>query len=117
MEAIVKGIEGSGISVIQAKVSLQTTGLAIQLLKIRDQYKCFVKLIETKVLCALSKKRYEQSKNLTLRKTPVKLLETNVLSIPSKQQYKQSQNLIRRIHLQHQPLRSKRNAKQKTFLK
>ena len=30
----------------QAKVSLQKSGLAGQLLKIKDQYKCLVKLIE-----------------------------------------------------------------------
>ena len=37
---------GSGILVTQAKVSSQIIGLAGQLLKIKDQYECLVKLIE-----------------------------------------------------------------------
>ena len=37
----------SGNLVTQAKVVLQTSGLAIQLLKIKDQFECLVKLIET----------------------------------------------------------------------
>ena len=37
---------GSGILVTQAKVSQQKRGLAGQLLKIKDQYECLVKLIE-----------------------------------------------------------------------
>ena len=37
---------GSEILVTQAKVSLQKSGLAGQLLKINDQYKCLVKIIE-----------------------------------------------------------------------
>ena len=37
---------GSGILVTQANVSLQKSGLAGQLLKIKDQYECLVKLIE-----------------------------------------------------------------------
>ena len=41
-----KVLVGSGILVTQAKVSLQKSGLAGQLLKIKDQYKCLVKLIE-----------------------------------------------------------------------
>ena len=41
-----KIFEGSGILVAQAKVSLQTTDLATQLLKIIDQYKCLVIFIE-----------------------------------------------------------------------
>jgi len=54
----------------QAKVSLQTTGLASQLLKIKDQYECLVKLIERwKVPNTLSKKQCKQSKNLTSEKT------------------------------------------------
>ena len=47
VKAIVKGVEGIGILVTRAKVSLQTTGLATQLLEIKDQYDCLVKLIET----------------------------------------------------------------------
>ena len=39
--------EGFGILVTQAIVSLQTTGLASQLLKIKDQYKCLDKFTET----------------------------------------------------------------------
>ena len=42
-----KSFEGSGILVTQEKVSLQTTGLGTQLLKIEDQYKCLVRFIET----------------------------------------------------------------------
>ena len=41
-----KSFVGSGILVTQAKVSLQKSGLAGQLLKIKDQYECLVKLIE-----------------------------------------------------------------------
>ena len=37
----------SGILVTQATVSLQTTSSATQLLKIKDQYECLVKLTET----------------------------------------------------------------------
>ena len=37
---------GSGISVTQAKVSLQKSGVAGQLLTTKDQYECLVKLIE-----------------------------------------------------------------------
>ena len=37
---------GSGILVTQAKVSLQRSGLAGQLLKIKDQFECLVKIIE-----------------------------------------------------------------------
>ena len=46
MKAIVESFVGSGILVAQAKVSLQKSGLAGQLLKIKDQYECLVKLIE-----------------------------------------------------------------------
>ena len=46
MKAIVESFVGSGVLVTQAKVSLQKSGLAGQLLKIKDQYKCLVKLIE-----------------------------------------------------------------------
>ena len=46
MKAIVKSFIGSGILMIQAKVSLQKSGLAGQLFKIKDQYECLVKLIE-----------------------------------------------------------------------
>ena len=47
MQAIVESFEGSGILVTQAKVSLQTTGLATLLLKIEEQLEYQVKLIET----------------------------------------------------------------------
>ena len=40
--------EESGIFVNKANVSLQTTGLATQLLKIKNQYESLVKLAETK---------------------------------------------------------------------
>ena len=46
MKAIVESFVGSGILVTQAKVSLQKSGLAGQLLKITDQYECLVKLTE-----------------------------------------------------------------------
>ena len=46
MKAIVESFVGSGILVTQAKVSLQKSGLTGQLLKIKDQYDCLVKLIE-----------------------------------------------------------------------
>ena len=42
----VESFVGSGILVTQAKVSLQKSGLAGQLLIIKDQYECLVKLIE-----------------------------------------------------------------------
>ena len=48
MKTIVESFVGSGILVTQAKVSLQKIGLAGQLLKIKDQYECLVKLIEKK---------------------------------------------------------------------
>ena len=46
VKVIVESFVGSGILVTQAKVSLQKSGLAGQLLKIKDQYECLVKLIE-----------------------------------------------------------------------
>ena len=46
MKAIAESFVGSEILVTQAKVSLQKSGLAGQLLKIKDQYECLVKLIE-----------------------------------------------------------------------
>ena len=46
VKAIVESFVGSGILVTQAKVSLQKSGLADQLLKIKDQYECLVKVIE-----------------------------------------------------------------------
>ena len=42
VKAIVGSFVGSGILVTQAKVSLQKSGLAGQLLKIKDQYECLV---------------------------------------------------------------------------
>ena len=47
VKAIVKSLEGCGVLVTQAKVNLQTTCLATQLLKIKDQFECVVRLIET----------------------------------------------------------------------
>ena len=44
VKAIAESFVGSGILVTQAKVSLQKSGLADQLLKIKDQYECLVKL-------------------------------------------------------------------------
>ena len=46
VKAIVESFVASGILVTQAKVSLQKSGLAGQLLKIKDQYECLVKLKE-----------------------------------------------------------------------
>ena len=46
MKAIVDSFVGSRILVTQAKISLQKSGLAGQLLKTKDQYECLVKLIE-----------------------------------------------------------------------
>ena len=46
VKAIVESFVGSGILVTQAKVSWQKSGLAGQLLEIKDQYKCLVKVIE-----------------------------------------------------------------------
>ena len=45
VKSIVESFVGSGILVTQAKVSLQKSGLAGQLLKIKDHYECLVKLI------------------------------------------------------------------------
>ena len=45
VKAIAESFVGSGILVTQAKVSLQKSGLAGQLLKINDQYECLDKLI------------------------------------------------------------------------
>ena len=47
IKTIVENFEGSSILVSQAKVSLQTTGITTQFLKIKDQYECLVKLVET----------------------------------------------------------------------
>ena len=46
VKAIVESFLGSGILVTQEKVSLQKSGLADQLPKIKNQYECLVKLIE-----------------------------------------------------------------------
>ena len=46
MERLLKNLEGSGILVTQAKISLQITDLATQLLKIEDQYEYLVEFIE-----------------------------------------------------------------------
>ena len=46
VKAIVESFVGSGILVTQAKVSLQKSGLAGQLLKSKDKCECLVKLTE-----------------------------------------------------------------------
>ena len=46
VKAIVENFVVSEILSAQTKVSLQNNGLAGQLLKIKDQYECLVKLIE-----------------------------------------------------------------------
>ena len=65
VKVIVESFVGSRILVTQAKVSLQKSGLAGQLLKINDQYECLVKRIEKME----SAKQCKQLKNLTLVKT------------------------------------------------
>ena len=45
-KAIVESFLDSGIFITQAKVSLQKSGLAGQLLEIKDQYEYLVKVIE-----------------------------------------------------------------------
>ena len=51
VKAIAESFVGSGILVTQAKVSSQKSGLAGQLLKIKDQYECLVKLLEKDGKC------------------------------------------------------------------
>ena len=46
VKAIVQSFVGSRVLVTQAKISLQESGLTGQLLKIKDQYECLVKLTE-----------------------------------------------------------------------
>ena len=46
VKEIVENFVGSEILVTQAKVSLQKSGLAGQLLKIKNQFECLVKLLE-----------------------------------------------------------------------
>ena len=46
VKAIMESFVGSGILVTQAKISLQKSDLAGQLLKTKEQYECLVKLIE-----------------------------------------------------------------------
>ena len=46
VKAIVESFVGSEVLVTQAKDNLQKSGLAGQLLKIKDQYECLAKLIE-----------------------------------------------------------------------
>ena len=65
VKAIVESFAGSGVLVTQAKVSLQKSGLAGLLLKM----KCLVKLMEKMVRSITLKKQCKQSKNLTLVKT------------------------------------------------
>ena len=81
VKAIVVSFVGCGILVTQAKVSLQKSGLAGQLLKIKDQYECLIKLIEkmksAKYTIKELKKQCKQFKNLALVKTLV--TSTNIL--------------------------------------
>ena len=46
VKAVMESFVDFGILVTQAKVSLKRSGLAGQLLKIKNQYECLVKLIE-----------------------------------------------------------------------
>ena len=73
VKAIVESFVGSGILVTQTKISLQKSGLAGQLLKIKDHYECQVKLIEK-----MESAKCKQSKNVTLIKTLV--TSTNTLN-------------------------------------
>ena len=63
MKAIVESFEGSGILVNHVKVSLQTTGLATKLFKIKDYYECQVKLVETTECAILEAMRVVQELN------------------------------------------------------
>ena len=47
VKAIEEDFKGFGVLVNQANDNLQTPGLADQLLKIKDQYECIIKLVET----------------------------------------------------------------------
>ena len=51
VKAIVESLVGSGILVTQAKISLQKSGLSGQLLKIKYQYECLVKLYRKDEKC------------------------------------------------------------------
>ena len=51
VKAIVESFGGSGILVNQVKVSLRKSGLAGQLLKIKEQNECLLKLIEKNGKC------------------------------------------------------------------
>ena len=84
VKAIVESFVGSGLLVTQAKVNLQKSGLAGQLLKINDQYKRLVKLIEKMESISL-KKQCKQFKNLTLVKTLA--TSTNTLKKNAKQRH------------------------------
>ena len=78
MKRIVESFVGSQILVTHAKVSFQKSGLAGQLVKIKDKYECLVKLIEQMESAKYTlKKQCKQSKNLTLVKTLV--TSTNTL--------------------------------------
>ena len=73
VKAFVETFVGSGILVTPAKVSLEKGGLAGQLLKIKKQYECLVKLIEN---MGNAKYTIKQSKNLTSIKTLVTSTDT-----------------------------------------
>ena len=79
VKAIVESCVGSGILVTQANVCLQKSGLADQLLKIKDHYESLVKLIEKMENAKYIplKKQCKQSKNLTLMRALV--TSTNTL--------------------------------------
>ena len=61
VKAIVESFVGFGILVTQAKVSLQKSGLAGQLLKIKDQHECQVKFIEKMESAKYTIKETEQA--------------------------------------------------------
>ena len=84
MKAIVESFEESGILVTQTKASLQTTDIATQLLKVKDQYECLVKLMETM-----------KSAQYTIKET-VQVI----------------QELDFEENLQHEPLHQKKNVRQ-----
>ena len=61
MKAIGESFAGSGILVTQTKVSLQKSGLAGQLLKIKNQYECLVKRIKKGGKCEVYHERNSES--------------------------------------------------------
>ena len=94
-----ESLEGLGIFVTQAEVSLQTTGLATQLLNIKDQHERLVKLIETMESDKYTiKEAVRAIQELDFGEDIVAPIITlkkeckTVTSTPSKKRYEQSKN-------------------------